>query len=176
MTAARCSPAGAWAKWAMPLPLPDSDLFQMTVALPDLDRTLALAARLAPLGQTGDCVALWGDLGAGKTELARGWLRAAGVEEDIPSPTFALVQPYETDLGPISHFDLYRLEGPEDTREIGFDAALDDGLVLVEWPGRLGEYLPADRLDIELTLDPQGRRAQLTGRGTWAARLATIAP
>ena len=161
----------------MPSPVPDSDPFRVTIALPDLDRTLLLAARIAPLGRAGDCVALWGDLGAGKTELARGWLRAAGVAEDIPSPTFALVQPYETDLGPISHFDLYRLNGPDDAQEIGFEAALDEGLVLVEWPDRLGSRLPAERLDIELSLDPAGgRQARLTGHGGWAARLATVTP
>lgn len=159
----------------MPSTVPDSDPFRVTVALPDLDRTQALAARLAPLGRAGDCVALWGDLGAGKTAFARGWLRAAGVAEDVPSPTFALVQPYDTDLGPISHFDLYRLESAGEADEIGFFAALDDGLILVEWPGRLGNALPAGRLDIDMSLQPDGsRQAILTGRGDWAARLAKV--
>ncbi len=156
----------------------------MQIDLPDLDGTAALAARLAHLARPGDCIALRGDLGAGKTALARAFLRAAGVTEDVPSPTFALVQPYDTDLGPIAHFDLYRVEDPSELDELGFEAALDDGIVLVEWPDRLGPRLPADRLDITLSLAADGaqssseagfaRRAELIGHGSWSRRIAGL--
>ena len=146
------APGGERLKSAIFRRHPDSDPSRVQIDLPDLDGTAALAARLARLARPGDCIALRGDLGAGKTELARAFLRAAGVVEDVPSPTFALVQPYDTDLGPVAHFDLYRIEDPSELDELGFDAALDDGIVLVEWPDRLGSRLPADRLDVTLTL------------------------
>lgn len=149
----------------------------MHLALPDLPRTAALAKALAPLARAGDCIALWGDLGAGKTEFARAFLRALGVVEDVPSPTFALVQPYDTDAGPVAHFDLYRIEAEAELDEIGFEAALEDGIVLVEWPGRAGRRLPDDRLDIVFSLDSSGQRAAtLTGHGDWPARLDGFAP
>ena len=154
----------------------ESDLPRLPLALPDLAATQDLARRLAVLARAGDCLALWGDLGAGKTEFARAFLRAAGVVEDVPSPTFAIVQPYETNLGPIAHFDLYRIESADELDEVGFDMALDDGIVLVEWPGQAGKRLPADRLDLHFTLGPAGDRAvALTGRGSWRARLAGLA-
>lgn len=149
----------------------------MQFDLPDLSRTKALAQALAARVRAGDCLALWGDLGAGKTEFARALLRALGVTEDVPSPTFALVQPYDTDAGPVAHFDLYRIESEADLDEIGFEAALDDGIVLVEWPGRAGRRLPADRLDITFSLNTAGdRAADLAGHGDWPARLDGLAP
>lgn len=170
--------AGVGLNGAMPSPSmigpgPDSDGQHICLDLPDLARTAALGRALAAVARPGDCIALHGDLGAGKTELARAFLRAAGVEEDVPSPTFAIVQPYDTDLGPVAHFDLYRIESPEDLDEIGFEAALDDGIVLVEWPERAGARLPLDRLDLTLTLDAEGHRtARLHALGDWPSRLA----
>ncbi|TDP40442.1 tRNA (adenosine(37)-N6)-threonylcarbamoyltransferase complex ATPase subunit type 1 TsaE [Zavarzinia compransoris] len=159
----------------MPRPDTESDLPQKHLALPDLAGTAGLARKLAETARAGDCFALWGDLGAGKTEFARAFLRAAGVTEDVPSPTFAIVQPYDTGIGPIAHFDLYRIESAADLDEVGFDMALDDGIVLVEWPGHAGDRLPGDRLDIQFTLGPAGdRAAALTGRGSWRARLAGL--
>jgi tRNA threonylcarbamoyladenosine biosynthesis protein TsaE len=117
-----------------------------------------LAARLKP----GDVVGLKGDLGTGKTTLARAIIRAAMNDPDliVPSPTFTLVETYDTPLGPYWHFDLYRLETPEQVYELGWEEALADGVVLVEWPERLGSLLP-DHLSVTLEIEGDGRRALL---------------
>lgn len=117
-----------------------------------------LAMRLTP----GDVVGLKGDLGAGKTTLARAIIRAAANDPDliVPSPTFTLVEVYETPRGTFWHFDLYRLEAPEQVYELGWEEALAEGIVLVEWPERLGALLP-EHLDVTLELDGDGRRALL---------------
>ena len=112
----------------------DLETFRGSFALPDLAATGALGAAIAEGLTMGDAVALWGDLGAGKTTLARAVLRALGVTEDVPSPTFTLVQTYDTPRLTVSHFDLYRLKDPRELEELGFDAALEDGAGLVEWP------------------------------------------
>jgi tRNA threonylcarbamoyladenosine biosynthesis protein TsaE len=124
------------------------------VELADEAATAALAQRLAPCLRSGDIVALNGDLGAGKTSFARALIRALcgpeGAEREVPSPTFTLVQSYDTPRGPIHHFDLYRIRSPDELTEIGWDEALADGIVLVEWPDRAGALLPAKRLNITL--------------------------
>src|SRR5262245_558571 len=104
--------------------------------LPDLDATIRLGASLAHGIRTGDVVALHGDLGAGKTELARAVIRAAAGDPDliVPSPTFTLVEVYETPRATIWHFDLYRIDAPEQVWELGFEEALADGVTLIEWP------------------------------------------
>jgi len=148
------------------------------IALPNRDATRRLAARLAPLLAAGDVVALWGGLGAGKTAFARDLIAArAGAAREVPSPTFTLVQTYELDALTIWHFDLYRIERPEETIELGFEDALAEGTALIEWPDRLGELLPAERLDIALAQGPapEARIARVTGRGAWAARLDALA-
>jgi tRNA threonylcarbamoyladenosine biosynthesis protein TsaE len=123
----------------------------VTVDLPDEPATAELARRLAPLLKQGDTVALRGDLGAGKTTFARALIQAlAGADEEVPSPTFTLVQSYDAPIGRIYHFDLYRIASPDELTEIGWDEALADGLVLVEWPQRAGALLPAARIDVEL--------------------------
>ena len=125
---------------------------RQTLALPDQAATEALAARIQPLLRPGDVVALGGDLGAGKTVLARALIRAAaGAEVEVPSPTFTLVQAYELPAGTIWHFDLYRLSGPDEVIELGWDEARGEGIALVEWPDRLGPLLPTDRLEIILS-------------------------
>jgi tRNA threonylcarbamoyladenosine biosynthesis protein TsaE len=117
-----------------------------------------LAARLKP----GDVVGLKGELGAGKTTLARAILRAAAANPDmiVPSPTFTLVEVYDTPRGPIWHFDLYRLEAPEQVYELGWEEALAEGIVLIEWPERLGKLLPK-HLSVTLEVEGDGRRALL---------------
>ncbi len=115
---------------------------------------------------------LQGPLGAGKTALARSFLRAATGDPDleVPSPTFTLVQEYETPLGMIRHFDLWRLDGPEALEELGWDEARD-GIVLVEWPERLGALRPADALVVTLVpLEGDARRAEISG---WADRIVS---
>jgi tRNA threonylcarbamoyladenosine biosynthesis protein TsaE len=134
--------------------------FSMTLADEAATEKLgaALAARLKP----GDVVALEGPLGSGKTTLARAILRAAADQPDliVPSPTFTLVEVYETPQGTFWHFDLYRLETPEQVFELGWEEALAEGIVLIEWPERLGDLLP-EHLSIVLEVDGDGRKALL---------------
>ena len=144
-----------------------SDTFRQTVALPDLDATTALGAAIARGLQAGDCVALWGDLGAGKTTLARAILHGLGVTEDVPSPTFTIVQSYEAPRLTVNHYDLYRIKSPREMRELGFDDALLDGAALVEWPERAPEALPHDALHVRLGVTDNVRTARLTGPARW---------
>jgi tRNA threonylcarbamoyladenosine biosynthesis protein TsaE len=146
------------------------------LALPDPAATTALGARLAGLWRTGDVIALTGPLAAGKTSLARAALQAAaGAPIEVPSPTFTLVQTYDVPPAPVWHFDLYRLSEPEEVVELAWDEARAEGIVLVEWPDRLGPLLPADRLDIALASADGGRRAKLTAGPGWRDRLVALA-
>lgn len=147
----------------------------VTLDLPDLAATHALAARLAALLRAGDAVLLEGPLGAGKSELARAVLRAACGDPalEVPSPTFTLVQSYDLPAGPAHHFDLYRLDGPDGLQELGWEEARE-GIVLVEWPDRLGSERPSDALTIALAplAAEDARRATLSG---WDERLGRLA-
>ena len=134
--------------------------------------TARLGAAIAAELKAGDAVCLIGPLGAGKSTLARGLIRAlTTANEDVPSPTFTLVQFYEGRL-PLAHFDLYRLASPDEAYELGLDEALDEGAAIIEWPQRLEGRLPPDRLDIEIAFDEtgEGRRARLTPHGAWEGR------
>jgi tRNA threonylcarbamoyladenosine biosynthesis protein TsaE len=145
------------------------------IALADETATAALAGRLAPFLKAGDAVALRGDLGAGKTSFARALIRALsgpeGAEREVPSPTFTLIQSYETPAGRIHHFDLYRVQTPDELTEIGWDEALADGLALIEWPDRAGALLPAKRLDVALEFGTKdgARQATLSPGPGWMA-------
>jgi tRNA threonylcarbamoyladenosine biosynthesis protein TsaE len=130
----------------------------------------ALGAAVGRALRPGDAVCLWGPLGAGKTTLARGLIRALAGEEEVPSPTFTLVQAYQGARFPIAHFDLYRIERPAEIEELGLEEALEDGAAVIEWPERLGARLPQDRLDIRLDIEGEGRRARLERHGRWNGR------
>ncbi|HOY79126.1 MAG TPA: tRNA (adenosine(37)-N6)-threonylcarbamoyltransferase complex ATPase subunit type 1 TsaE [Hyphomonadaceae bacterium] len=144
---------------------------QFTLKLADDTATAALGARLGAAARAGDVVALYGDLGAGKTTLARSLIRhLVGPNTEAPSPTFTLVQTYSSPAFPIWHFDLYRLEHPGEARELGLEEAVD-GLALIEWPERLGAYLPAQRLEIRLSYDGAGRIARLVDFDDWSTRI-----
>lgn len=143
----------------------------MRVDLPDADATTRLGQAIAPLLAAGDAVLLHGQLGMGKSTLARGLIRAlTKPDEDVPSPTFTLVQFYESDP-PVAHFDMYRLTRPEEAFEIGLDEALDGGCVIVEWPERLGRdlarFLGPDRLSVAFSEQGHGRLATVSGAGRW---------
>ena len=137
-------------------------------ALLDPAATAAAAGTLAKLCQPGDVICLFGDLGAGKTTFARGFLRALGVADEIPSPTFNLLLTYDTAAGTIWHFDLYRLNEPNEIIELGFEDALADGISLIEWPNRLGNWLPERRIEIYLIETKADTRRQLRLRAVGA--------
>ena len=148
--------------------------------LADPAATARLAAALALLLRPGDVLALQGDLGSGKTAFARALIQALSDEAiEVPSPTFTLVQTYATAAGEIWHFDLYRLGSAGEARELGIEDAFLDGISLIEWPDRLGDLLPAERLEIllqepERDTESTARLARLTGTGSWLARLARL--
>lgn len=157
----------------MPQPATVSPLI---FTLPDEAATARLARRLAPLLERGDVIALSGPLGAGKTAFARALVNALpGPAEEVPSPTFTLVQSYRRGELELWHFDLYRLERGEEAWELGLEEALAEGVSLIEWPERLGSALPAGRLLLRLEPEGEGRRALLEGGGDWPARLAGLA-
>lgn len=139
------------------------------IPLPDLLATEALAHKLAPLLKKGVFVSLEGGLGTGKTALARAILQALGVTGDTPSPTFKMVQHYQTENFPISHFDLYRLKNVDQLADIGWNAALTDGLTIVEWPERAEQLVPPDRLSLTFSFGGSIERiCMLKGYGKWS--------
>ena len=152
-----------------------SDVVQFAkCVLADLAATRRLAEAVADGARRGDVIALRGDLGAGKTTFARFFIGAHGVAEEVPSPTFTLVQIYPAQPVAIWHFDLYRIAIADDAIELGIDDALAEGISLIEWPGRLGSLLPAERLDIEFDFDADdenARRVTLYGSDDWRRRL-----
>ena len=149
----------------------------VVIDLSDEAATAALAARLARLIRRGDVIALKGELGAGKTSFARAFIRARGAAEEVPSPTFTLVQIYELGESTIWHFDCYRLRHPEEAWELAIEDAFNDGISLIEWPERLGSLLPTRRLLIRLCAGSTAlaRRAKIDPAADWAGRLAGLA-
>lgn len=136
----------------------------VTIPLPTAAETEALGRRLASLARPGDVILLEGPIGAGKSCLARAFIRARlGEEEDVPSPTFTLVQVYDDEGTEIWHADLYRLTHPDEVWELGLDQAFETAICLVEWPDRLGTHLPPDALTLRLTAKGDGREAVLSG-------------
>ena len=139
--------------------------------LDDEAATARLGQAIAGALKAGEAVCLSGPLGAGKSTLARALIRAlTTAKEEVPSPTFTLVQFYEGARLRVAHFDLYRLSNPDEAYEIGLDEALDDGAAVIEWPERLEGRLPPDRLDVEIGFEGRGRSARLVPHGAWEGR------
>lgn len=143
--------------------MPDSSLACATEA-----ETAALAVSLAAKARHGDVILLDGPLGAGKTVFARAFIRALAGDPnlEIPSPTFTLVQTYETNTARIWHFDLWRVQDHHALEELAWDEARS-GICLVEWPDRLGNLAPKEALRITLSLRPQGRAVKISGPARW---------
>ncbi|MHA6719519.1 tRNA (adenosine(37)-N6)-threonylcarbamoyltransferase complex ATPase subunit type 1 TsaE [Sphingomonas sp. RS6] len=141
--------------------------------LDSLDAALALGAGLAAVVRPGDVIALSGPLGAGKTSIARGLLAALGLEGEAPSPSFAIVQPYDPPEVriPVLHVDLYRIDDPEEAEELGLHDARAEAVLLVEWPERLSDAAWTDALWLTLEVAPDGAR-RLTARvpAAWKGR------
>ena len=150
------------------------------INIADRLETEILAHDLTASLRAGDLITLGGDLGSGKTTFARALIRElAGDDElEVPSPTFTLMQVYETPAFPVVHADLYRIKDPAELYELGWDEAAEGALVLVEWAERAGQPLAFDRLDVTFILDPEEgtdhRVAVLTGHGDWAIRLGMM--
>jgi tRNA threonylcarbamoyl adenosine modification protein YjeE len=165
----------------MGLPQTASSTSSFSVALPDEHATQRLAIDIANALAGGDLVTLSGDLGAGKTTFARALIRylAGDPAIEVPSPTFTLMQSYDLPQFQLIHADFYRLSGPAELTELGFDDLPDDAVVLVEWADRAAGFLPTDRLDIALTLAPklklEFRHARVTGYGTFGPRVDRMA-
>jgi tRNA threonylcarbamoyladenosine biosynthesis protein TsaE len=135
-----------------------------TLTLSTAAETESLGQRLAALARPGDAVLLEGPIGAGKSCLARAFIRARlGADEEVPSPTFTLVQVYDDNGTEIWHADLYRLTHPDEVWELGLDQAFETAICLIEWPDRLGSHLPSDALTIRLQAQGDGRQATVTG-------------
>jgi len=137
----------------------------MNLLLPDEDATLELGSRLFPLLRPGMLVFLRGDLGAGKTTLVRGCLRAAGHGGTVKSPTYTLVEEYRLAELTLYHFDLYRIRDPAELEWMGIRDYLGaDSLGFVEWPERAGDLLPAPDLELSLEIEGSGRRLGVCAR------------
>ncbi len=154
---------------------------RLTLALPSPEATAALGAWLAPRLAAGDTLLLEGPIGAGKTHLARALIQtrlaALGQMEDVPSPSFTLVQCYEAGGVELWHADLYRLTGPDEIAELGLEEAFERAICLVEWPDRLGPLTPPEALRLSLQPSAEGdaRTVVLEGADRWAALLADLA-
>ncbi len=150
----------------------------ITFELADEAATEALARTIAGQALVGDRLALKGDLGAGKTVFARAFIRClCGDDIEVPSPTFTLVQTYEARDGlPLFHFDLYRLEDPEEVLELDIDDAFAEGISLIEWPERMGYLLPRDLLEVALSYgeSENQRVCVITAPEKWVPRLGEI--
>lgn len=159
-----------------------NDLTTLVLELPDAFATDRLGQWFAAHLRPGDTFLLSGTIGAGKTHFARALIRSVlashGVDEDVPSPTYTLVQTYPTPDFDIVHGDLYRLQSVSDLTELGLAEAFADDVTVIEWPDRLGRHMPADALRITLsaTRDGSARRAELIGTcGIWGKRLDILA-
>jgi tRNA threonylcarbamoyladenosine biosynthesis protein TsaE len=145
------------------------------IVLPDAAATYELGSRVGARLTPGDVVCLSGNLGAGKTTLARGAIAAwTGAAQEAPSPTYTLVETYAGPRGELWHVDLYRLKRAADAWELGLEDAFVSAACVIEWPERLEGLLPRDRLEIALSPRGEGRCAAMSAHGSWRARLDEI--
>jgi tRNA threonylcarbamoyladenosine biosynthesis protein TsaE len=136
---------------------------------------LGFGAKLASLLRRGDVLALTGDLGAGKTTLARGLIQSAfGHAEEVPSPTYTLVQTYDLPAYELWHCDLYRLAKPDDVLELGVIDMESEIVSLIEWPDKMGRHLSVDALSVDIAFKGEGREVTLSGPPQWGARLKGV--
>tara|TARA_B100000686_G_scaffold254175_1_gene265344 strand:+ start:1055 stop:1558 length:504 start_codon:yes stop_codon:yes gene_type:complete len=145
--------------------------------LDDIAATERLATEIASCSERGDVIALFGDLGSGKTTFARFFIRALGITGEVPSPTFMLAQLYQTEGPTIWHFDFYRISKSDEAFELGMEEAFKDGISLIEWPERISGRLPLERLDVELDFvsgSENSRSVRLRGDDRWRARLKKV--
>lgn len=136
--------------------------------------TARLGRNLAALLRVGDVVCLEGDLGAGKTTLARALIQSLCGDISVPSPTYTLVETYDAPAFTVWHFDLYRLTSPEQIWELGVEEALDQGVTIIEWPDIGGGAVPSDALRISLTMEGVSRKVEISAGPSWAGRVQSI--
>ena len=125
--------------------------------------TIQIATRLAKQIKKGDVIALYGSLGMGKTVFCRGFIQSFLPETEVPSPTFTLLQTYDTEKFPIYHFDMYRLKSPEEAYEIGIEDAFAEGVSLIEWPEKIGRLLPKKHISVILESEGEYRKITIEG-------------
>ena len=152
---------------------------EKTVHIKDQAATEELAARLAAVAQRGDVILMHGTLGMGKSAFCRAYIRALAnnPQEEVPSPTFTLVQIYDLEPVPVWHFDLYRLSDPEEVHELDIEDAFSEAVSLIEWPDRLEYLTPENRLDIHIEPgpNPDARLIRLAPQGeSWQQRIAAL--
>lgn len=154
---------------------------ELNFNLQNLEATRLFAAKLSKALKTGDIITFEGTLGAGKTEFCRSLIHAIGYNEDVPSPTFSLLQTYEPELEDhqkpaVWHLDLYRLESSDDVFELGIEDGFDTAITLIEWPDKMGSYLPDGHLKIKLSLgnDEGARNIKIICDDYWAVRLKDL--
>ena len=132
-----------------------------TVICPDEQKTMEFGRQLAQIARIGDCFALFGTLGMGKSVLARSFIQTLTGAQEVPSPTFTLVQSYETPGFEIYHFDLYRIKSPDEIFELGMEEALYQGVCIIEWPEKMAGYLPRDVFRVNITPFETGRKIEI---------------
>ena len=145
-------------------------LFELSLV--DEVATNTLATHVAARLQVGDTLLLEGEIGAGKSAFARALIRARlGRMEDVPSPTFTIVQTYEDDAGDIWHCDLYRLTHPDEALELGLEEAFETAICLIEWPDRLGDMAPQSALTLAFVAQANQHHVTISGPDPWVERL-----
>ena len=125
--------------------------------------TIKIASELARHVKVGDIIALYGTLGMGKTAFCRGFIQSFLKDQDVPSPTFTLLQTYDTPAFPVYHFDMYRLKSPNEAYEIGIEDAFAEGVSLIEWPEKIGNLLPKKHIKVLIEPDKEGRKITIEG-------------